>query len=76
MRITPRQRDQLHELLMPLLRRSAQQIADACNAESSWGGYDVSVDERAVRVMTHDRHATGDDQRSNRLIRNMDAGRL
>jgi hypothetical protein len=61
------------------LNRRAQAIADACNAESSWGGYRWAPEELNKRpsanVWSYSAHARADNARSNRLLRALDAGR-
>ena len=63
----------LLRLLTPTLNDCAEKIADACNAESSWGFYKAYPHEDAARVAVLD---TGSDARTNRLLRNLEAGRL
>lgn len=58
----------------PIMER-AEAIADACNEESAWGGYefdDASGEWPRARVWSADSRA--DEARDNRLIRNLDAG--
>jgi len=59
-----------------LVNGMADATRDACNAESSWGGYesaDASDDIRArARVWSYDNR--NDEARDNRMIRNLDAG--
>lgn len=56
---------------------SAKAIADACNAESSWGGYEfdgeVGPDGAEARVFSIGEN--DDDARRDRMVRNLDAGR-
>ena len=72
-KITEAKRAELHRLLRPVLAEKAERIADACNAQSSWGFYKAYPHEDAARVAVLD---TGSDARTNRLLRNMEAGRL
>lgn len=56
----------------------AAAIAEACNAESSWGGYFSEVDlgdpdHPVARVWSAD--ARDDEARDQRILRNLDAGR-
>ena len=61
-----------------LLRRGAA-IRDACNGESSWGGYEMALRTEgklvAVNVWSISAHARADNARSNRLVNNLDVGR-
>ena len=66
-------RGELKALLAPVLAERAEKIADACNAQSSWGFYKAYPHEDAARVAVLD---TGSDARTNRLLRNLEAGRL
>ena len=70
---TPTARDELKALLAPVLSERAEKIADACNAESSWGFYKAYPHEDAARVSALRKDS---DARTNRLIRNLKAGRL
>ena len=58
-----------------LLEERAAAIAEACNRDSSWGGYHSapSSDGQAAQVWSAD--ARNDEARDQRLIRNLDAGR-
>lgn len=58
-----------------LLDQMGKAVADACNAESSWGGYHyaVHVDERRARVHIWSADRRNDEARDQRLIRNLDA---
>jgi hypothetical protein len=57
--------------------RRTKAISDACNMQSSWGGYDweteVWPDGPVGRVWSFDE--ASDEARAQRLIRNLDAGR-
>lgn len=75
----------LLRLLTPTLNDRAEKIAAACNAESSWGFYKADPDESfkggwvgeslpSPRVYAL--NAKADDARGNRLLRNLEAGRL
>lgn len=57
------------------LERRAQAIADACNADSTWGGYhaDVGRDGKSAQVWSAD--ARNDEARDQRLLRFLDAAR-
>lgn len=65
----------LPEAVADNARRTAA-IADACNAQSSWSGYDYEVEVWPAgpvgRVWSFDEAA--DEARAQRLIRNLDAG--
>ena len=65
-------REQLKSLLAPTLAARANAIADACNAESSWGFYRAYPHEGAARVAALNQQSDG---RTNRLLRNLEAGR-
>ena len=55
-----------------LLEDSAAAIADACNSDSSWGGYDSALgDDGKARVWSAD--GRDDEARDQRLIRHLDA---
>lgn len=54
--------------------RRAQAIVDACNAQSSWGGYVVRNDADSSSIFTIEREADVDNARNNRILRNLDAG--
>jgi hypothetical protein len=51
-------------------------VEDACNAQSSWGGYhsDVSVNDDRIRGRVWSSDNRNDEARDNRLIHNLDAG--
>lgn len=66
-------RGELKALLAPVLAERAEKVADACNAESSWGFYQAYPHEDAARVAALNQRS---DARTNRLIRNLKAGRL
>lgn len=61
------------------LKRRAERIAAAANAESSWGGYQASSSREGsrarARVWNVKHEAADDEARNNRLIRGLDAGR-
>ena len=73
--LAQRRRKELKDLLDPLIQRGAEQIADACNAESSWGGYHADTDTPGIARVWADSKASVDAARSQRLIRNLDRGR-
>ena len=75
----------LLRLLTPTLNDCAEKIADACNTESSWGFYKADtaedfvgrwVGEELPSPRVYALHAKTDDGRGNRLLRNLEAGRL
>lgn len=74
-KLSRRARDQLLDLLDPLLVESAERIAAACNSESSWGGYHAFAKGRRAGVVAEGR-AAADNARSQRMLRNLDVGRL
>ena len=49
-------------------------IADACNGESSWGGYHVEDASSEIRNRTVVWCEWASPERANRMIRNLDAG--
>lgn len=60
------------------ITRRAAAIRDACNAESSWGGYESgpeSENRRASANVWTIGLGRADNARSNRMVRNLDAGR-
>lgn len=67
-------RKTMHKLLMPHIRAAAERVEAACNAESSWGFYKAYHDDDASRVAVLS--AGAKDGRSNRLVRNIEAGRV
>jgi len=58
------------------LEQRAQAIADACNADSTWGGYHAAAgsDGKSAQVWSAD--ARNDEARDQRLIRFLDHGRM
>lgn len=59
-----------------LVDREAERVADACNAQSSWGGYEATSRSNPKRraaayVWTIEREAVVDNARNNRLLRNL-----
>lgn len=60
---------------LALLEEKAKAIADACNQQSSWGGYAYAAriePERArARVWSYDNR--NDEARDHRMIKNLDA---
>lgn len=61
---------------LAIVEEKAQAIAAACNAESSWGGYDsaarIDNDRARARVWSFDDR--DDEARDNRILKNLDAG--
>lgn len=59
-----------------MLEQRARAIADACNSDSSWGGYFYAVTKDGVRARARIWSADdrNDEARDQRLIRNLDAG--
>ena len=59
------------------LTRRVGDVEDACNVQSSWGGYasevEVTADGPVGRVWSFDEAA--DEARAQRLLRNLDAAR-
>ena len=72
-KLTQAKRDELKRLLTPVLAESADRIADACNEASSWGAYRAHHHPDVARVSVYN---DASDARTNRLLRNLDAGRL
>lgn len=60
---------------LALVEAKVKAIADACNAESSWGGYAFAAaihpDRVRGTVWSYDNRV--DEARDNRMIRNLDA---
>lgn len=59
-----------------LVDKHAERIAAACNAQSSWGGYEATsranpVQRAAAYVWTREREAVADNARNNRILRNL-----
>lgn len=71
--LTQGKRDALKRLLQPKLVEAANRIEGACNAESSWGFYRAYAHEGVTRVAVLNQ---GSDARTNRLLRNLEAGRV
>lgn len=59
------------------LMRRAERIAQACNDESSWGGYETSgeLDGEGPEARVYSIDQQSSSERANRIIRNLDAGR-
>lgn len=59
-----------------MIERKAEAITDACNRESSWGGYLHDDASSAIRARQHiwSADARNDEARDQRLVRNLDAG--
>lgn len=59
-----------------LIKAKAKAIEDACNSQSSWGGYAsaVSVNSDRVRGRVWSYDDRNDEARDNRLVHNLDAG--
>ncbi len=76
-KISDEVRKQIKQLAMPLVSDSAKKIADASNDQSSWGFYWAQADDTsaAVTVALHP-DAAADNARANRILRNVDAGRV
>lgn len=57
----------------------AEAIAEACNAQSSWGGYESGEETQnwraSANVWTIDDRGAQDNARAQRMLRNVDAGR-
>lgn len=60
---------------LALVTERAERIAGACNAASSWGGYEVRSNVNGNRaraqVWTIEREAVVDNARNNRIIREL-----
>ena len=77
-------RDSIPEIVLKaekdkgVLDAAAKAIADACNSDSTWGGYYYAVNTDGkwprARVWNVKRGASDDESRNNRLIKNIDAG--
>jgi hypothetical protein len=63
-----------------LVTPRAEAIADACNSESSWGGYaSAASNQSRIRARAHvwsyaSQDGTGTTERANRMVRNLDSG--
>lgn len=81
-RVSRAGREQVKDLAIPLCKKAARRIADKCNDQSSWtgpekspGGY-VSIDDARVGVVFALTHAAdADNSRTQRLLRNVSAGK-
>lgn len=59
-----------------LVEGRGERIADACNADSSWGGYYSAVSVSDIRARARVWSIGGNGEaRKQRLIRNLDAGK-
>lgn len=56
-----------------LVNQKAEALAEACNAESSWGGYDWEPGESAIRARARVWTVNSSEPREQRLLRNLDA---
>lgn len=54
-----------------LVNEKAQALADACNAESTWGGYDWEPGESAIRARARVWSIKRSEAREQRLLRNL-----
>ncbi len=61
---------------LEMVRSKGEAIAEACNSDSSWGGYFSAAttdgDRARARVWSADNR--NDEARDQRLVRNLDAG--
>lgn len=57
-----------------LLVERAEAIAQACNDDSTWGGYHAVVDEDRQSARVYSADGRNDEARDQRLLRNLDAG--
>lgn len=69
-----------HPAMWADIAARAARIAAACNAASSWGGYEWELitqnqGRASANVWTIDDRGIKDNARTNRLLRNLDAGR-
>ena len=74
--VNPAAATELMHLTLPVIEEKVAAIAEACNADSSWGGYDSAAEVTAIGAMgvvwsigDHD-----DEHRRNRLVMNLGAG--
>lgn len=74
--ITKTARAQIKALMMEHVHSAADRIADACNEQSSWGFYTTVKDENGAAVFTLVHEAVVDNQRAQRILRNVDRGRV
>lgn len=74
--VTRQAREAIKKLALPLCVEAAEKIADACNAQSSWGGYEGFEGSSAgvVTGLTHE--AQEDNARVQRILKNVNAGRV
>lgn len=61
--------------IQALIEAKTKAIEDACNAQSSWGGYHsaVSVNNDRIRGRVWSADRRNDEARDNRLLHNLDA---
>lgn len=59
-----------------MIRDRVAAIAEACNADSSWGGYDsdAEVTEQGAMGIVWSIGENDDEARENRMVRNLGAG--
>lgn len=63
------------------VEEAAERVKDACNGESSWGGYESGMEETnrkraAANVWTIDTRAAREEARHNRMLRNIGRGHV
>lgn len=64
-------RDQLHEMIVPYCHDAADNIRDAANATSSWGGYESYHQDAGASVSAWN---ASDGERGRRLLAALQAG--
>lgn len=68
-------RQEIKRLALPECLDAAEKIAQACNAQSSWGGYKAIMGSSAAVVLGYTHEANVDNARAQRILRNVNAGR-
>lgn len=63
------------EAALELIKGKAEAVAEACNSQSSWGGYfsAASADASRARAKVWSADRRNDEARDQRLVRNLDA---
>lgn len=56
-----------------LVNEKARALADACNAQSSWGGYDWEPGESSIRARARVWSINSSEAREQRLLRNLNS---
>lgn len=69
-------RNKVKDLAVPLCFEAAKKIADASNAQSSWGFYGAFPNAHSAVVAGLVHEADKDNARAQRILRNLDEGKF